>query len=259
MSTILKALQKNKREQSSAGMINTHSMAKASHWKTATFLALFIIIALSSALIYLQVTPQTKPQEQVISQQKVITSASPIAGNAPKIDNELVKISFETKPLPKVIHKPKPIKIVSTPKKVIPKKNHPKNQTVSSKNNDVEAESDLERRFKLALLLDDIEKKGDPKSEFKDEMKQEETGDGSDIHEMGSAFQNKIPLIRYDAHMYSSDVSDRWIRINDEVLKEGQFDSTGKLELLEIQPQRSIFRLDRQSFSIESLTDWKGY
>ena len=76
---------------------------------------------------------------------------------------------------------------------------------------------------------------------------------------MSRGFQEKVPAIQYNSHMYSSVPEDRWIRINGKTLKEGGFDNTGLLELIEIQPQRSIFRLGRQSFSIEALTDWKGY
>ncbi|HEY5714911.1 MAG TPA: general secretion pathway protein GspB [Psychromonas sp.] len=109
---------------------------------------------------------------------------------------------------------------------------------------------DLRQRFELALL-------SNPEQE---PLSLTATGnDGSDIYEMSSEFQKKVPSIRYDTHIYSTIARERWIKVNGEKLKEGQFDGQGQIQLLEIQPNRSIFRLGRQSFSLESLTDWKGY
>ena len=110
--------------------------------------------------------------------------------------------------------------------------------------------NDLQRRFELALL--DI-----PKQEILSSP--EIHHDGSDLHEMSAEFQKKVPSIQYDAHLYSTIVGERWIKINGENLKEGQFDKQDEIQLLKIQPNRSIFRVGRQSFSLESLTDWKGY
>jgi len=59
--------------------------------------------------------------------------------------------------------------------------------------------------------------------------------------------------------MYSTVAADRWIRINGETLKEGDFDSRGEVELVEILPNQSVFRFGTQSFTLESLMDWQGY
>jgi len=120
---------------------------------------------------------------------------------------------------------------------------------------EVEVSEELKKRFELALLLNPIEEQ----SEIIENNDEEIFSDGTDIHQMSSGFQNKVSPISYEAHVYSSIVEDRWIRINGERLIEGDFDSSGQLQLIEIQPQRSIFRVERQSFSLESLDDWKGY
>jgi len=249
MSTILQALQKSKFDQAGGPPPVAQSSIKVHKWKIAISLALFTIIALLGTLIYLLLNP---PSEHLVNT-KV---------NQPSSEQQLVKVTFETKPLPapaKTV-KAQPIKIVDAVRKekpiAPPVTASEGNELTQKVANDNEVSSDLKKRFELALLLTEIEQ---DKNHIEDFTEEEGMNDGSDIREMSSAFQDKVPFIRYDSHMYSSVVADRWIRINGEKLTEGEFDSTGQLELIEIQPQRSIFRLERQSFSVESLTDWKGY
>ncbi|MCP4324873.1 MAG: general secretion pathway protein GspB [Psychromonas sp.] len=247
MSTILQALQKSKFDQAGGPPPLTQPAIKVYKWKIAISLALFTIIALLGTLVYLLLNPQSEPKNNTAMVQ-------------PAMEQQLVKVTFETKPLPapaekinkqpnKVVKKEKPI---ATPVTA----NKGKELVAKQTNDDDAPSSDLKKRFELAMLLTEIEQDKNPVDDITHE---EGMNDGSDIREMSSDFQDKVPLIRYDSHMYSSVVADRWIRINGEILTEGEFDSTGQLELIEIQPQRSIFRLERQSFSVESLTDWKGY
>ncbi|WP_022940208.1 general secretion pathway protein GspB [Psychromonas hadalis] len=251
MSTILQALQKNKFDQAGGPPPVIQQENRLLNWKIAIFFALFIIIVLLITLIYLLLNPRHQ-------QQSPISASSAITQSQPSLP--LVKVTFETKPLPTAPPKPikvTPVKVVTAPKKIAPQKilvenDKKQQQTV----NYGETSSDLKKRFELALLLSDIEKDDEIEDDFTHE---EDINDGSDIHDMSNNFQDKVPLIRYDSHMYSSVVADRWIRINGETLKEGEFDETGQLELIEVQPQRSVFRLGRQSFTLESLVDWKGY
>ena len=253
MSTILQAMQKNSLEQ----VTNSALVSKQpQYWKVAVSIALFIIIALLSTLIYLQ----------------VVTQQPLLSGTQPTTSNNLVRVSFDTQALPEPLPKEQPIEITAienTPRPQ-PKVEQPVIEIPTPIVNDevvddVKTEqdidyeqipNDLKERFELALLLEDIEE-----NQGNDDIieLEEEASDGSDIRQMSSNFQHKVAPISYEAHMYSSKLEDRWIRINGEELKEGQFDSSGELELIEIQPQRSIFRVQRQSFSLESLTDWQGY
>ena len=78
----------------------------------------------------------------------------------------------------------------------------------------------------------------------------------TDITLMPVQFQFQVPLMRYDSHMYSTEKNDRWIRINGVDLRIG--DRVGNVELLDILPQQSLFRLGQQKFTLESLKDWQG-
>ena len=266
MSTILQALQKSKLEHSTSPapvmIINSQPL----FWKVAISTALLIIITLLSTLIYLQLTQRNETQPVAIE----VIKNEPVIESTPSIEkSHIVKVNFDTQPIDLLPTNVAPEKVIQATKTAqLPQQtvkqqvasttvaSKPKEIPVQQNLNDIEPSNALKERFKMAVLLSDIEE-NEVDSDNSGEL--ETLGDSTDIHQMSGNFQNKVPLIEYQAHMYSSEQQERWIRINGEVLNEGQFDSTGELELLEIQPQRSIFRLQRQSFSIESLSDWKGY
>lgn len=258
MSTILQAQQKNKLEQAGGPPPIIRQTNKVQPWKVLLGLALVTIITLLSILIYLLVNPT-----QVIVPAPIIVKEMQQQAE-PEKDNSLVKVSFETQPLSILTPAPQPEPIKqkhSTPKNIEIKQQAVSQLSTKQQETNIQSEvayqessEELKKRFDLAVLLSEIDD-----NELQSDEINEDNSDGSDIRQMNRGFQNKVPIIRYDSHMYSTIVSDRWIRINGETLKEGDFDSSGELELIEIQPQRSIFRLERQSFSLESLVDWKGY
>jgi len=261
MSTILQALQKSKLEQSTSPapvmIINSQPL----FWKVAISTALLIIITLLSTLIYLQLTQRNETQPVVVE----LVKNEPVIESTPSIEkSHIIKVNFDTQPIDLLPTNVAPEKVVQetktaqAPQQAISATatSKPKEVPVQQSLDDIEPSNALKERFKMAVLLSDIEEN---EADSNNSAELETLGDSTDIHQMSGSFQNKVPLIEYQAHMYSSEQQERWIRINGEVLNEGQFDSTGELELLEIQPQRSIFRLQRQSFSIESLSDWKGY
>lgn len=262
MSTILQALQKSKFDKSGAYPAMVTDDNKAFKLKIAITASLFVIIALLISLLYLLLNPRMESNRQ--------PTAVKIASIAPQHNNGVSKVSFETKPLPTivpvVVEEPIVITVAKEPVTIPAVEPAPQQITseapkntdsiVSTELNYENTPEALKKRFELALLMSEIEQN---EGEMDDITIEEGMNDGSDIREMSSDFQDKVPFIRYDSHMYSSVLEERWIRINGDTLKEGEFDSTGQLQLIEVQPNRSIFRLERQSFSVESLTDWKGY
>jgi len=63
-----------------------------------------------------------------------------------------------------------------------------------------------------------------------------------------------LPNIKYQAHIYSSSVEKRWIKLNNRELYEG--DSFGDFEVLEITPEQSVLSFDGYEFSLKALQDW---
>lgn len=253
MSTILAALQKQKSSPGDHFVQQPEAGKGLFKWRVALLTSLLVIISLLSVLLYLQligeangikIQPSIAPNKAAdvieVAPPAVNETAIKITKTAPKAVKEM---TFSTQPLPEYEKPEPPIKLV------------PDELTAAAANLNNELDysavsDDMEQRFELALL----------DSTKQDKLSSVETNsDGRDLHEMASKFQQKVPSIRYDTHIYSTIAPDRWIKINGKKLREGQFDSQGKIQLLEIQPNRSIFRLGRQSFSLESLTDWKGY
>ncbi|MFT6925410.1 MAG: general secretion pathway protein B [Psychromonas sp.] len=264
MSTILAALQKQKSSAGEHFVPPSEAKKGLLKWRVALLTSLLVIISLLCVLLYLQLNgaAQDMKIQPPIAQIKApdvldvdpnVLKVEPLEVAPPIINETAVKITktaakavkemtFVTQPLPEVEKPELSIKSV------------PGESTAAAKVKgelDYSAVSDdLQQRFELALF----DSTGQDKV-----FSVEVNSDGRDLHEMSSQFQQKVPNIIYDAHLFSSIAKERWIKINGKKLKEGQFDPQSKIELLEIQPNRSIFRLGRQSFSLESLTDWKGY
>jgi general secretion pathway protein B len=255
MSTILAALQKQK-SSLSAHFVQQPEVEKGLFkWRVALLTSLLFAIGLLSVLLYLQLSGEAKSirmqpsiAPNVIEVDSDIIEVIPLAVNeipvkitkkAPKAVRE---ITFATQPLPEY-------KKQELPTKLVPDKLTASAANLSGELDYSAVSDELQQRFEIALA---DSKKQDKLSSVA------VSSDGRDLHEMASKFQQKVPGIRYDTHIYSSIAQDRWIKINGNTLREGQFDPQGKIQLLEIQPNRSIFRLDRQSFSLESLTDWKS-
>ena len=272
MSTILQALQKQKQEQ--AG-INAQPIAiKPSNikFKVALFIASLAIISLLLIIIALLLKPQSAVvalNERPLTNEAVVIKSVPVEKTeAPEksVSSNVQKVSFTLKALPEqseavaVIEEPQQLILVNDPKQPQLKSVEVKTAEIkldSEKEIDYsEVSNDLERRFAQALLMNI-----DPQKEelVKNNVVEDENDDGSNINQMSGGFQEQVRAMSYDAHMYSSIKEQRWIRINSEELREGQFNDYGDIQVIEIQPNRTIFRLGMQSFSLEALTDWKGY
>lgn len=266
MSTILNALQKQATNQA----VNASVKQTNKYWKIGLLSALLMVIVLLCTLIFIVINPTLL---SVLTQtQRVVTA---VAVQEPSLSQQQEKlpakaagkIHFQTKPLPLLADK----KISKDVASKTPSTTESAEQIVlSGQKKPIDASSaidyskvsdDLAERFKLALAMQGQDVQTDLSEESENTALIEEgseADDGSDIQQMSSAFQEKVPNMSYDSHMYSTVAKDRWIRINGEDLKEGQFTSSGKIQVVEIQPNRTIFRLGKQSFSIESLADWKG-
>lgn len=75
------------------------------------------------------------------------------------------------------------------------------------------------------------------------------------LTELSASFQQRVPKFAYNSHMYSSLGQQRWIKLNDRVLREG--DRWQGIEVVSIEPQRTVLDLNGELFSVEALTDWQ--
>ena len=75
-----------------------------------------------------------------------------------------------------------------------------------------------------------------------------------DISMLAAQEQAELPKLRYQMHIYASEPSERWIKINDQVLTEGDW-LGDQLRLLEIRQQLIVWENSYSRFSQEALQD----
>ncbi len=265
MSTILKALEKNKHHPQT--LLIDKSTDRS--WKLLAAAALLVIALLLVLVLYLLF----KPAERVIANaNNVAMAASPIQTASVKVEpvilqqpqvkrareaiHSVSEIDFKTKPLPKLQQKSL---VASTQTFISAEKNtrNEKSEVATIKTAEVEnslaladVPSDLQQRFALAVELEQGQQ-SIPNQVVNDQPVVE-----SDISQMPAQFQYQVPVMSYDSHVYSTKANDRWIRINGVDMRVGDY--VGAIELVDIMPQQSVFRLGKQRFTLESLKDWKG-
>ncbi|KGJ89283.1 general secretion pathway protein GspB [Thalassotalea sp. ND16A] len=67
--------------------------------------------------------------------------------------------------------------------------------------------------------------------------------------------QKEVPILHFSLHMYSSELANSWVRLNDQDYYTG--DATpGGLIIEEIQPQKVIMQYKGQRFSLPALSNW---
>jgi len=74
------------------------------------------------------------------------------------------------------------------------------------------------------------------------------------IELLPDALQSLIPTIKYQAHIYASETSKRWIKLNGRELYEG--DNIGVLSVVEITPEQTLLSYDGYEFTLKALQDW---
>ncbi|TRW47940.1 AAA family ATPase [Aliidiomarina halalkaliphila] len=65
--------------------------------------------------------------------------------------------------------------------------------------------------------------------------------------------RQQLPRFNYDSHMYSGRTRDRWIRLNDRMLREGE--RMGELRVIAIEPSHTVFGYRDILFRLDALED----
>ena len=265
MSTILDALQK----QSNSYSGHSSKTASLTPWKGALLVAVVVIVSLLSTLLYMQFVYSEQRNNSQLSEslnqpekeplnESIVTRESP-ESIAAVISKPVKKMTFVTQALPvyevqqQVLDTPSELLLISHQDDLQAQPEVQGVRSIDTNNDEIDysdVSSELKQRFQRAL------EKGQEQGQKPLVIAMSTS---TDIHQMSAEFQQKVPIIRYDSHMYSTLAAERWIRINGETLKEGQFDARGDIELVEILPNQSVFRFGKQSFTLESLMDWQGY
>ena len=75
------------------------------------------------------------------------------------------------------------------------------------------------------------------------------------IENLPEAFRVRIPAMRYQAHVFASEPSRSWIKINDRELKVG--DNINGVYIIEIAAEQTLMQFEGVEFSLASMEDWQ--
>lgn len=113
----------------------------------------------------------------------------------------------------------------------------------------VEVSDELRQRFESAMAASETNSR-QPQSALRGN-----TAPAKDISELSSVLQQRIPSLRFEAHVYATQSQQRWIKVNGKSLQEGQW-VTADIRLKEITPQFVLLEMGNELFSMPALTDW---
>ena len=76
-----------------------------------------------------------------------------------------------------------------------------------------------------------------------------------DISTLDAALLQQIPALRFDAHVYATSATQRWVKVNGKTLQEGQW-VTADIRIREITPQYVLLEMGAELFSVPALSSW---
>lgn len=68
-------------------------------------------------------------------------------------------------------------------------------------------------------------------------------------------YQDLVPELDFSSHIYASDKNERWVRVNNQVVQEGEL-ITSTMRLISIEPQQVIIEMHERRFTLPALTNW---
>ena len=68
-------------------------------------------------------------------------------------------------------------------------------------------------------------------------------------------YQDLVPSLDFSSHIYSSEKQDRWVKVNQQVVKEGELINS-ELRLVGITPEEVIIELQQRQFTLPALSSW---
>jgi general secretion pathway protein B len=75
------------------------------------------------------------------------------------------------------------------------------------------------------------------------------------IDQLPAWVMTRLPSMSFSAHMYASEESERWVRVNGTRMMEGDLIDS-EVEIVRIEAQHVILSYSGQEFSMAALTDW---
>lgn len=150
-------------------------------------------------------------------------------------------VQEQLQPEPKVVSVTAPA-VEQAPRQVTP-------QSAAAAQPEVEVSDELRQRFASAMAASEIDRRQPQPAP------RAMGAPAKDVSELAPALQRQIPSLRFEAHVYATQSSQRWIKVNGKSLQEGQW-VTADIRLKEITPQFVLLEMGTELFSIPALMDW---
>lgn len=68
-------------------------------------------------------------------------------------------------------------------------------------------------------------------------------------------YQDLVPPLNFSEHIYSSKLNESRVRVNNQVVKEGEL-INDRMRIVKIEPQQVIIQLQERQFSLPALSSW---
>ena len=77
------------------------------------------------------------------------------------------------------------------------------------------------------------------------------------LTQLPPSVQQRVPAMSFDTHIYASEASQRWIKVNGKVVQEKQW-ITAEVQVVRIEPQYVVLQMDYYLFTLPALSEWGG-
>ncbi|WP_394248820.1 general secretion pathway protein GspB [Vibrio profundi] len=82
-------------------------------------------------------------------------------------------------------------------------------------------------------------------------------GSALDIEKDSAQLEGWLPKLNFQTHMYSSDETKRWIKVNDQEVSQGEW-LKEDVQVVDIEPQFVIIQFKRLNIKVPALYEWQG-
>lgn len=239
------------------------------YWrKLALVLALLLALLTGAVAAYLlapllQPAPQTKPQPEVEpAAAEAILQALQTKNTHDSADTKTAAIGVNTspaeigsalnqvvspapEPVTEQFSSPPPVKTMTAGSAAAEPKPMAVTKDVAAE--PVEVSSELRDKFASALKATE--------QSSRSPARRTNEAPAVNISELDASLRQQIPALRFDAHVYATTPSQRWVKVNGKTLQEGQW-VTADIRIKEITPQFVLLQYGNQLFSMTALSGW---
>ncbi|MCC5826664.1 general secretion pathway protein GspB [Alkalimonas sp.] len=181
----------------------------------------------------------------VASQQQILAALSevPVTTSESKVV-EPVAATERTATIEPVTVGPEPLVIAAEPESRPARAALPSLDELEA----TEVSAELQQRF--SQVVDELEQAGQRREHVR-----VHDAPARDISELAPQVQQQLPPMRFEAHVFASVPSRRWVKVNGRTLQQGQWLSTD-IQVVEIHPNHVVLRYRQQEFSMAALSEW---